>query len=263
MDGEGIVTGAVRVVLSQDGSTARKGMDWPESRATDADLATINAMPGVSVALAAEDVFVRGVYAINDLPLQGQYRGLKVGAEAVRALAGVAPGAPVQCNHDTGWAGGRSALPVATVFRADTVVEAGVTWTRMWLYFAATEGNAELVQRVDAGNIGEVSIGAAFKRVQCGICGLSPGDCEHQALNIYNGRECLFVLQDPDELYELSLVWAGAAQGTHFFMAAARGLDDVRQLVRGDGSRVDTLGVYFPAPKPLDELFDGGGSPAP
>lgn len=256
--------------LAADGR-AREG--WPPSGATPEMLAKINAMPQVLRPLEAGDVFVRGMYAIND---QRMHIGLRLDRSAVNAVSGLAPGVPVLMNHDTGSFAGASGMPVGRVFAAETLEREGAKWARLMFWMPATEYTAELVQRIDAGAIGEVSVSIGYEKLDCSICDTDLEKCSHIPGDMYDGKTCEGVISGVTDFFEVSLVWAGAAVGTSLFMAASREAEvplDAEVLAQRKADSLDHLYMvagdgfaHLFVSRPVlrfDALFDGDGPPAP
>lgn len=200
----------------------------PVSGATDADLAVINAMPGVLQPLAADQVYVRWMDAINDQPLKNS---LRLGVAEVAQIAQLAKGAPVQCNHDTY---SNEALPVATVFASRMETRAdGSAWVVMGVYFVAGDEATELVRKIDGGVIKEVSVSFGYDQLLCSICQTDMGQCAHWPGQEYEGKLAEGLVTGVAEFYEVSLVWMGMANGTCFKMAAAIDAIDLTELLAG------------------------------
>jgi len=231
------------------GTPAREG--WPASGATAEHLAQINKMPMVLEPLKAEDVFVRGVYALNDQPMHGN---LSVETSGVEFVARQARGVPVLCNHDTGFMSGRDALPVGRVFAGEVAREAGATWARLLFWMPATDANAELVQRMDGGAIAENSVSIGYRTTECTVCRGDLWECSHVPGESYGGVLCAGVVRGVEEFYETSLVWAGRAKGTRFFMAAGRDLGSTFDELVARKRKSDGLAALFRR-EPIDELL--------
>ena len=75
-------------------------------------------------------------------------------------------------------------------------------------YMRRTEGNAELIEAIDAGIVKEVSVGCSIGRTVCSICRQemhSPA-CSHVKGRYYQGELCYGELCDPSDAYEFSFV---------------------------------------------------------
>lgn len=82
-------------------------------------------------------------------------------------------------------------------------------------YMVRTEKNAGLILEIDAGIKKEVSVGCSVASVTCSICGtnLREKRCEHRRGEIYRGRPCYAILDQPSDAYEWSFVAVPAQPG--------------------------------------------------
>jgi len=207
----------LKLARAAPNSATRDG--YPPSGATDVHMAVINRRPEVLNALSAADVFVRSMDAINDRPLKN---GLRIETPGIYAIAGMAVGAPVLCNHDTGMLSGVAGLPVGRTFAARASQRDSGTWAELDFWTVATDDNADLIRRIDSGNIAEVSVSFAYTELMCSICETDMSECAHWPGEIYDGKTCQGIVQGVNEFYEVSLVWQGMAVGTRLKMAAGR-----------------------------------------
>jgi len=222
----------------------------PGGGATAEQLAKINAMPQVKRPLAAGEVYVRGSWAIND---QVWHNGYRIETVGIAKIAELAVGAPLMANHDT--YGGFAALPAGRIFDSSVARRAdGSTWALLWVWMPATEFTTELVQRMDGGAIGESSIQIGCTLVECSICGTDMWECAHVPLRTYDGKVCEGIVRGVTDFYELSMVWAGAAKGTEWILAAAR---------CGEALPVARMLRERPRPSALARLFPPRAVPAP
>lgn len=234
----------------------------PPSMATDAHLEQINRMKGVLRPLTADDVYVRGMMAANNLPMRGQYKGLLMPAPELDVLAVLAPAKKVHCVHDTGeldMLGGRSSgffsLPIGTIFAADRARIEGIEWARFLFVAARTPITREAITRVDSGIVSEVSINTSYSWLECSLCRKNIRGCEH----IPGEGDCLGIIHGVKDFVECSLVGEGAMQGTSLFdpsKIAAEGElegDETGQVLAARGSLADLFGSY--EPETLESLF--------
>lgn len=75
-------------------------------------------------------------------------------------------------------------------------------------YMRRTQGNAELIEAIEAGIVKEVSVGCSVGRTVCSIC---RGDihsplCSHVKGREYDGELCVGELCEPKDAYEFSFV---------------------------------------------------------
>lgn len=223
----------------------------PPSGCTAEMLAAINAMPQVLRPMTADQVLVRGMWAINDQPM---HSGLKIEPAGMSAIASMAVGVPIQANHDT--FDGVNALPLGRVFAANAVQRPdGSNWVRLLYWMPRTEMTEELAQRIDGGAIGEVSVSIGYDKLECSICKTDLFDCAHQPGETYDGQLCEGIVRGISDFYECSLVWAGQAKGTSMFMAAAKTKEvlDVDELLakRAEATAGGLALLFEPLPSPM------------
>ena len=75
-------------------------------------------------------------------------------------------------------------------------------------YMRRTEGNAELIEAIEAGIVKEVSVGCSVGHTLCSICrnDIHSPLCSHQKGREYDGELCFGELCDPKDAYEFSFV---------------------------------------------------------
>lgn len=75
-------------------------------------------------------------------------------------------------------------------------------------YMVRTESNKDLITEIMAGIKKEVSVGCRIKKAICSICGTDnrEGYCKHWHGREYDGKQCYFKLEDPQDAYEVSFV---------------------------------------------------------
>ena len=75
-------------------------------------------------------------------------------------------------------------------------------------YIRRTEGNAELIEAIEAGIVKEVSVGCSVGHTVCSICrnDLHSPLCSHQKGREYDGELCFGELCEPQDAYEFSFV---------------------------------------------------------
>ena len=72
---------------------------------------------------------------------------------------------------------------------------------------------AALIREIDGGIKKEVSVSCAVKRVACSVCGGSLQTCGHRKGEVYEGRRCFALLEEPTDAYEFSFVAVPAQPG--------------------------------------------------
>ena len=75
-------------------------------------------------------------------------------------------------------------------------------------YIPRTEGNAELIDQIEAGIVKEVSVGCSMGHTLCSVCrnDMRSSSCTHQKGREYDGTLCYGELTEPRDAYEFSFV---------------------------------------------------------
>lgn len=71
-------------------------------------------------------------------------------------------------------------------------------------YIPRSEESRDVINRIDAGILKEVSVGCSVSRSLCGICGKEK--CAHIKGREYGGAVCVRILKEPTDAYEFSFV---------------------------------------------------------
>jgi len=181
--------------------------------ATAEQMAKINALPQVLAELKPEDVIVRGMYLMNDRPMDGVPWAFT--ARALADAAGLIIGKPVLRNHATFTS---NDLPVGRFFDAGTEQADGAT--QLWVdFFMGNDPECQVIaSRIDKGIIAEVSPTVFVSREACSICGAEDMDCDHVPGGEYEGKKCLVLFDGVSDVWEGSLVWAGQQTGTKLYL---------------------------------------------
>ena len=166
-----------------------------ENRVSPQELEKINAYTGKE--LTQEDVFVFSIKLCDN--------------EIDRELAELFKGATGISDHN--WTSDRQ---VARIFDTEVIEEAGrstsfgdtYTYIKARAYTLRTQGNEELIARIEGGINKEVSVGCAVSECVCSICGNPLGDesCGHIRGAVYAGRKCCGILSGATDAYEWSFV---------------------------------------------------------
>ena len=119
-------------------------------------------------------------------------------------------GRPLMERHDL-----RGSLPRGTFFRAQLVRDGARLSVRAEVYVLRTADNAGFIANIEGGVYRETSIGFAFRRPECSICGEDIRTCPHVPGRDYGGVRCHFVMHEVTEVIEGSVVASGS-QGTQF-----------------------------------------------
>ena len=75
-------------------------------------------------------------------------------------------------------------------------------------YMRRTQGNAELIEAIEAGIVKEVSVGCSVGHTVCSICrnDIHSPLCSHQKGRVYDAELCFGELCEPKDAYEFSFV---------------------------------------------------------
>ena len=75
-------------------------------------------------------------------------------------------------------------------------------------YMPRTQSNAELIEKIDAGILKEISVCCSVSKLICSVCGndIRSEKCDHIKGAEYNGEVCHCILTDPTDAYEWSFV---------------------------------------------------------
>ena len=108
-------------------------------------------------------------------------------------------------------------------------------------YLPRTEKNKDLILELEAGIKKEVSVGCAVASVTCSICGADwrKGGCSHQKGEVYDGKLCCAVLDQPTDAYEWSFVAVPAQREAGVVKAFAPeggiALQEIRKMLEKPG----------------------------
>ena len=92
----------------------------------------------------------------------------------------------------------------------DTAVETDREVTRLVAkcYTVRTEATKDFITMLSAGIMKEVSVSCRLKSVICSVCGQDniKAYCEHIGGRTYGDKQCHFILEDPEDAFEVSFV---------------------------------------------------------
>lgn len=92
----------------------------------------------------------------------------------------------------------------------DTAVEADGEVTRLVAkcYTVRTEATKDFITMLSAGIMKEVSVSCKLKSIICSVCGQDniKAYCEHIGGRTYGDKQCHFILEDPEDAFEVSFV---------------------------------------------------------
>lgn len=114
-------------------------------------------------------------------------------------------------------------------------------------YIRRTEGNAELIEAIEAGIVKEVSVGCSIGQTICSVCGreLRSPSCEHVKGRTYNGNLCFGELCDPRDAYEFSFVAVPAQRSAGVIKSVKKEKCsmDIKKMLEGDSLSLEGEGM--------------------
>lgn len=168
------------------------------------DMALINAL--AQKELSAGEVYTFGVRLCdNEVDRDGE----RFPEETLKQLAVLFVGKAGLFDHQ--WSAREQ---TARIYRTELVREEGAVtragdpacYLKGWAYMPRTDGNRELIERIESGILKEVSVGCAVERAVCSICGGTPGRCGHEKGKVYDGELCFGELTGATDAFEWSFV---------------------------------------------------------
>lgn len=222
--------------------------------------------------LKIDDLAVFEAVAINTLPLRrkgGLFERAVVGEDVLlemQAYLAAGNSLPLQLMH-------RSGLPTGKVVAGEMRRDAAGNPSLNILFYLPKQ-ESEIVRKIDAGIISEVSIGIEAKRILCSACGWDYLGADANIEHVFE-RTCAHGhtigadgvharLHGLDRWMEVSLVDTGAAQGAKILPRPAQtfssdekhGFDRTALRLFASADQVDPAESTKPgAPKPMDELI--------
>jgi len=158
--------------------------------------------------LAPDEVYVfQANLCDNEIDRDGE----RFTRAALEKLAGLLVGKTGLFDHS-----GKSGDQVMRIYSAQ-VVEDSTRKTSLGepyaplsarVYLLRGGENGALIRAIDGGIKKEVSVSCAVKRVVCSVCGKTYGreGCNHRKGEVYEGKPCHAVLDEPTDAYEFSFV---------------------------------------------------------
>ena len=114
-------------------------------------------------------------------------------------------------------------------------------------YIRRTEGNAELIEAIEAGIVKEVSVGCSIGHTYCSICGreMHAPSCEHVKGRTYDGNLCYGELCDPKDAYEFSFVAVPAQRAAGVIKSVCKEncSMDIKKMLEGDSLSLEGEGM--------------------
>lgn len=117
-----------------------------------------------------------------------------------------------------------------------------------WAYMPVNEKTQPIIDTIDAGILKEVSVGFAYKELQCSVC-KQPyygGNCPHIRGREYDGEICFTWLNGISDWYEVSFVAVPAQQGAGVEKTLRQKMDDEKEAkFKGGKPEVKQLMEYL------------------
>lgn len=211
-------------------STSMKGIaDVGTKSASDGDLQIINSMTRRE--FATDELYIFPVVCCDTRLDRDGDRFTKASLDD---MAGMAKGVTVIFDHKWSAAG-----QTARLFKAEVrAAEDGESELLAWAYMPKNEQTQAVIDSIDAGILKEVSVGFAFKELQCSVCKQDyyGGNCPHYRGGEYDGQTAFTWISGVAEWYELSFVAVPAQPRAGVEKSFREKLDDEKlKSLRGDG----------------------------
>ncbi len=113
-----------------------------------------------------------------------------------------------------------------------------------WAYMPKNERTQPIIDAIDAGILKEVSVGFAYKELQCSVCKQSyyGGNCPHLRGREYDGEICFTWINGISDWYEISFVAVPAQQGAGVEKSYRQKMDEEKELtLKGGEPKVKNL----------------------
>lgn len=103
-------------------------------------------------------------------------------------------------------------------------------------YILRTEGNAELIEAIEAGIVKEVSVGCSMGHTVCSVCrnDMRSPMCNHQKGKEYNGEMCYGELTEAKDAYEFSFVAVPAQRAAGVIKSKEKDMKDICKSLTGE-----------------------------
>lgn len=164
--------------------------------AGDEDLALINRQSLRT--LTADEVFVFRIAACDDQVDRDMERFT---VRALETMAKLFVGKSVIMDHQ--WS---AAKQTARIYAGAVEAKGDIHRLILRAYIPRLESTAPVIDAIETGILREVSVGVAVSEVRCSICGEDMSRCSHIKGRVYEDIQCVGVLEDVVDAYELSLV---------------------------------------------------------
>jgi len=216
----------MKMVLRPKNSGAWLARERWSGSAAEQMLSMINSLPQMLRPLSQDEVIIRGMYLMNDLPMHETGRWVRrFDKAAIEQAIPLVRGKPVMVNHSTD---GFDGLPVGRFFHAEPESRAdGSSWMAALFFMLNDDQGKRLSNAIDGGIISENSPTLEFDKMYCSVCGAEDLNCDHVPGKMYDGIKCFVVMTDVSDFWEGSLAWAGQQRNTGFYVAAGRDVSDL------------------------------------
>lgn len=103
-------------------------------------------------------------------------------------------------------------------------------------YILRTEGNAELIEAIEAGIVKEVSVGCSMGHTVCSVCrnDMRSPMCNHQKGKEYDGELCYGELSEAKDAYEFSFVAVPAQRAAGVIKSKEKDMKDICKSLTGE-----------------------------
>lgn len=177
-------------------------------------------------AVTADSVNIRAMYVVNNLI---NWHGGRFRRDDIAQLATLIMDTPVLVGHN------RSDAPLARTFHAELEEHGGTLWLKSYFYWPKTDGQDELLQKIDSGVLKECSISFVYSVPECSVCGEDMRKCPHDTDRQSNDQSRPhFLYGGISQVLETSLVYKGAVKGTYITDKLSLPADR-HPIIRADG----------------------------
>ncbi len=163
------------------------------------ELAVINGRYALK-SLSADEIFGFKL-AVCDNRIDRDYE--RFSENAIEQLAKMFIGKTIISDHDPS-----AKNQCARIY--DTAVETDGNVTRLIAkcYTVQTDATKDFITMLSAGIMKEVSVSCKLKSVICSVCGQDniKSYCKHIGGKTYGDKQCHFILEDPEDAFEVSFV---------------------------------------------------------
>lgn len=123
----------------------------------------------------------------------------------------------------------------------DTAVETDGNITRLIAkcYTVQTDATKDFITMLSAGIMKEVSVSCKLKSVICSVCGQDniKSYCKHIGGRTYGDKQCHFILEDPEDAFEVSFVAVPAQKEAG--VIKSYGDKPFKEIPETDGTEID------------------------